>query len=123
MTLKIMPMIRAKVVNALMDEYGLKQREVSEILDITQASVSHYRTRKRANDQKVMKQFPELDDYAKNLAKKLMVERDVNTQISLFCDVCRDLRSTEEFCSFHKISNDLSGCNVCFEDSNLIKGR
>ncbi|MCK5548816.1 MAG: hypothetical protein KAI64_07355 [Thermoplasmata archaeon] len=119
MTVKIMPMVRALIVNALMDEHGLKQTEVSDLLGITQASVSHYRTKKRAYDRKVLKQFPELQSYAKALSEKLIEEKDSNRHISLFCTLCRDLRSTEEFCSFHRNTSELKDCNICFEDPDL----
>ncbi len=123
MMIKIMPMVRVLVVNTLMDDYGLKQTEVSEILGITQASVSHYRTKKRAYDEKVLRQFPELKGYARDLARTLMKEKGVDRHISLFCGMCRDLRSTEEFCSFHRINSDLGDCSICFDGSNSVKGR
>ena len=121
---KILPAMRALVVDALMNKYKLKQTEVSELLGITQAAVSHYRRKKRAYDKSILKQFPELKRYADGVAKSLAEEKAgrSNKQIALFCGACRDIKGTRNFCSYHKLTQEIEGCDICFLYEKLAEG-
>jgi predicted transcriptional regulator len=111
---KILPAIRAEIVKKLINDYKMKQTEVAEMLGITQGSVSLYCATSRGGDEKLLKMFPEITTYAKDIAKKLFEGKDKKTELAL-CDACRKVRSKKEFCDYHKQMIQLEQCSVCFK--------
>ena len=59
----ILPNVRAELVKVLIEEYGLRQVDVATLLDITQASVSQYRTLIRGRDELLLEIFPEIEKF------------------------------------------------------------
>jgi len=92
---KMLPLIRANVVRILTQEYNMKQIEVSKILGITQASVSQYLSSSRGGDNELQNLFPEMEDYAKNIAERIASGENKEMQLVLLCETCSKIR--EEF--------------------------
>ena len=111
---RILPMLRAALVRSIIAEHGLKQREVARLLGITQSSVSQYVTSARAGDRKLLKAFPEIEDFARNTAKEIAGGRAKATHM-MFCDACMHMRGTKEFCRHHREWVQLAKCRVCFD--------
>jgi len=81
---KIIPSLRAKLVRILLDKYGMKQVEVSRILDITQASVSQYASNARGNYHEIFEMHPWIEREIEEIAKKI-----INGKKPSFCGICK----------------------------------
>ncbi|UCH88611.1 MAG: ArsR family transcriptional regulator, partial [Thermoplasmata archaeon] len=69
---KILPSLRAAIVKVLIEEYHMKQTEISEILGISQSAISQYITSTRGADEKFYSLFPEISTYAKTVADQIV---------------------------------------------------
>jgi predicted transcriptional regulator len=112
---KILPTIRAKLAQVLIQEYNLKQVDVAEKLGVTQAAVSHYNTHTRGADQTILQLFPEIEGFVEDLAKDIVEGMPRDQQVARLNNICWQLMYTERFCSYHRKIADLEGCNVCYE--------
>ncbi len=112
---KILPTVRAKLAQVLLQEYALKQVEVAEKLGITQAAVSHYNTHTRGSDQTILELFPEIDGLVQDLAIDIVEGLPRQDQVARLNKVCWQLMYTQRFCDYHRRIADLENCNVCYE--------
>ncbi|HEY5537964.1 MAG TPA: hypothetical protein VIL58_00290 [Thermoplasmata archaeon] len=112
---KLLPTIRARLAQTLLEAYGMKQIQVARALGLTQAAVSHYNTKSRGLDQDLLKRFPEIDGFVVLLAEKIHDGLPRTQQIALINQFSFHLLNTQRFCEFHKkISHIDPGCAVCF---------
>jgi predicted transcriptional regulator len=114
-TSKLLPAIRARLAQVLLDEYKMKQVQVAKHLGITQAAVSHYKTASRGIDPQLVKLFPEIDAFVEEMASKIANGMPQTQQVSLMSDLVEELMNTQRFCEYHKkIAAIDPACNVCF---------
>lgn len=114
---KMLPPIRASIVKILIQDYHMKQIEVSKRLGITQASVSQYLSSSRGSGEEFQNIFPEIVDYAKEIADKIASGEDKEKQVALLCEICMKMREKEKFCNLHKDLLDLESCGICSKES------
>lgn len=88
---KVLPTIRSGLTKQLMEEAGLNQTEVSEILGISQAAVSHYFSDKRG-DTSVLERHPDVAKMVRTLGEDLTNGISVNSRIDRMCVICKKLR-------------------------------
>lgn len=114
-TAKLLPTIRARLAQVLLEDFGMKQIEVARHLGITQAAVSHYKTASRGVDPDLLRLFPEINAYVHTLADQIaegMTQPEQVASISGFID---KLMSTQRFCDFHKkVAAIDPACAACF---------
>jgi predicted transcriptional regulator len=115
---KILPHIRADIVKILTQEYRMKQIEVSKRLGITQASVSQYLSSSRGGDREFHKLFPEMEEHAKAIAKRIASGDPKDAQVALICGMCSKMREEEKFCDYHKGYLDLESCGICYDETS-----
>jgi predicted transcriptional regulator len=115
---KVLPHIRADIVKILIREYKMRQIEISKRLGITQASVSQYLSSTRGGNKEFHDIFPEMEEYAKEIAKKIASGETRDTQVALVCQMCSKMREEEKFCEYHKGFLELENCGICFSDSS-----
>jgi len=111
----ILPNVRAELVKVLIEDYNLRQVDVAKILDITQASVSQYRTLIRGRDELLLEIFPEIENYTKEAAKKIMENQEsgVSEYRNYLCEMCKKILYNPKF-NQYKISHaQLKECGVC----------
>ncbi|MFA5772269.1 MAG: transcriptional regulator [Thermoplasmata archaeon] len=111
---KVLPSIRAAIVKTLINDYTMKQTEVAELLGITQGAVSLYYSTTRGGDEKLVEMFPEIQSYAKDIAKKIFNSKSGGGELEV-CNACKKIRSKKEFCDYHKQIIQLEQCEVCFK--------
>ena len=112
---KLLPTIRARLAQELLQVHGMTQVRVARALGITQAAVSHYNTRSRGLDQDLMKRFPEIDEFCVDLGAKISSGLSQTEQISRIDQFCEGLEHTVRFCEFHKkVSAIDPTCAICF---------
>jgi hypothetical protein len=104
----VLPTIRKEMCRQLKKE--LTQKQIADMLGITEAAVSQYTGSKRAAKVKFSGQF---NDELKRVCKQIAARK-----IDPFAGVqrlCRQLYKTGEICKVHKkIENVRACCDVCF---------
>jgi len=112
---ELLPAIRSEIVKLLVNKYKMKQEDAADILAIKQSTVSRYVTGMRGSDEKLPTRFPEIQRYIETTTEE--ISRKEFGKISItFCDLCLELRGTQEFCDFHKEFSHISDCKICIID-------
>ncbi len=112
---KLLPTIRARLAQVLLDEYHMKQVEVAKHLGITQAAVSHYKTASRGIDPDLVRLFPEIDAFVHETAAKIADGMTQTEQVLAVNAVLDRIMNTQRFCDYHKrIAAIDPACSVCF---------
>ena len=88
---KLLPAVRSIIATKLKDDYGLKQIEIARKLDITQAAVSNYMRKGRADQEIVdnLNDDPQIAILLDDAAGKAAKDEDFAPEIS---DVLRNVR-------------------------------
>jgi predicted transcriptional regulator len=89
---KVLPTIRRSLTKILMEEAGKNQTEVSEILGISQAAVSHYFSDKRG-DPTVIDRYPDIQKKVQALGEDLTNGITTSNRIERMCVICKQLRN------------------------------
>ena len=108
----LIPAIRKELTKIFISYFKLNQKQVSEILGITESAVSQYQNSKRAQDLKFSKKEIEK---IKNFAKKIINDKKHSKEY--FYKLCLDLRGTKSLCELHKKQdkNILKNCDLCLK--------
>ena len=107
----VIPAIRSELAKELLN-LGMKQKDVSELMDITQPAVSQYITDKRGSGIK-------LDDNVrqmiKDFAKELADGEDTKAQlISRTCAICKHVETVDVLNQLNIDKSDLGeNCESC----------
>ena len=115
----ILPNVRAELVKVLIEDYGLRQVDVATLLDITQASVSQYRTLIRGRDELLLEIFPEIEEYTKEAAKCIMEQGNITEDAepwNCICEMCEKILYNPKFSEYRLTSSQMKKCRVCTED-------
>ncbi|MDR2623617.1 MAG: transcriptional regulator [Methanobrevibacter sp.] len=94
---------------------GMKQKEISDLLDITQPAVSQYLSDKRGGREieltdEIKKMIEEL---AFKLSEGLASKKDIIAEI---CEICRKARTEDILCQLHRSKDEIpDDCNQCMD--------
>lgn len=110
---KILPTLRASVVRELSNRYHIKQADIAKKLGITQASVSQYLSAARGGNAKMLEEFPQISRYANEISKRIVAGETKYQWYGVLCKACKEIREDEQFCRLHRVSSNLSGCDIC----------
>ncbi len=107
----VIPSIRSELAKELLN-LGMKQKEISDLLDITQPAVSQYISDKRGHG-------IDFDEHTMSMIRKLA--RDLkegkikqSEMIPRICDICKNVKAEEIVCQLHKEKDNIPGsCNAC----------
>lgn len=112
----VIPAIRALMANELVEEHGLKQDQVAEILGVSQSAVSKY-------SRKVRGYAIRLDDVGEvqPLINEMIILLKNRTYqrtefLKLFCRTCLAIRKTSLMCEFCQKSDPkikIEECGFC----------
>ncbi len=88
----VLPSIRKEFAKALMKNYGLNQKQVAQILNLTSSAVSQYFSNKRGGinitDENILR---EIDKSTRNIFKNGIAQLSIET-----CRICNLLKLTEQ---------------------------
>ena len=107
----VIPSIRSKLAKELL-KLGMKQKDISQLLDITQPAVSQYISDKRGHE---INFDPVVDQYIRDMARD-MKNGDLKPidLIPRFCHICKTIKTQEVLCQLHKEKVNIpTYCNVC----------
>src|SRR2546422_958535 len=114
-TAKLLPTIRARLAQVLLDEHHMKQVEVAKQLGITQAAVSHYKTMSRGTDAELVRLFPEIDAFVRGIAARIADGMPQTEQVLEMSQLVERRMNTQRFCDYHKkVAASDPMCSVCF---------
>gem|GEM_PF-86927 len=107
----VIPGIRSVLAKKLFG-FGMKQKEISAILDITQPAVSQYISDKRGNEVGFNDEIlAMIDNLAHDLKNGKLEKTDIITRI---CEICRKTKAEDILCMLHKAKNKVpEGCKAC----------
>jgi predicted transcriptional regulator len=90
----------------------MKQKGISELLDITQPAVSQYISDKRGHGIKFNDDVQELiKEFAMDLKEGKLNQSGI---ISRICDLCRKIKTEDVVCQLHKEKDNIPvNCNAC----------
>jgi predicted transcriptional regulator len=107
----VIPTIRSELAKELLN-LGMKQKQISEVLDITQPAVSQYISDKRGHG---IKFEPEVQNMIKDFAKDLVEGKASQMDIiPKMCEICKKIKAEEVICQIHKDKDNIPiNCNAC----------
>jgi len=115
----LVPSIRSAIAKELTETYGLKQKEVANLLGVTQTAVSKYTRRVRGTVVKV-EDVEEVQPIFKETVV-LLANRNISRYelAGRFCEICEIIRRKRLLCELCKRSDpsiDLQKCFVCVHE-------
>lgn len=107
----VIPSIRSELAKELL-KLGMKQKQISEVLDITQPAVSQYISDKRGHGIKFERDVQNMiKDFAQDLVGGKASQRDI---IPKMCEICKKIKAEEVICQIHKDKDNIPlNCNAC----------
>jgi predicted transcriptional regulator len=118
----VIPAIRSAIARELTESYGLKQKEVAELLGVTQTAISKYTSHCRG----AIFEVTEVEGVQPVLKKTVLLlangEIDKYQLTEKLCMVCRIIRLSGLMCILCKVSDpniDNSKCIICCPKASI----
>lgn len=110
----VIPAVRSELAKELL-KLGMKQKEISELLDITQPAVSQYISDKRGHGVKFNEEIQALvKEFAEDLYEKRATEKDI---IPRTCQICKMVKAEDIMCQLHKEKDNIPfNCSACLSN-------
>ncbi len=111
----IVPTIRAMVAKELSESYKMKQKEIADLLGLTQSAVSQYLGNMRGRALNI-EGVQEIETIVKDLAYILRTNSTPRVTCQLYCQACRIIREKRILCQLHSRLDplfDIANCDIC----------
>jgi hypothetical protein len=110
----VIPAVRSELAKELL-KLGMKQKEISKLLDITQPAVSQYISDKRGHGVKFNEEIQALvKEFAEDLSEGRATERDI---VPRTCQICKMVKSEDIMCQLHKEKDNIPfNCSACLSN-------
>ncbi len=107
----IIPAIRSELAKDLL-KLGMKQKRISELMDITQPAVSQYLTDKRGSGIEFNDDVKALiEEFANDLNEGTATKMDI---IPRTCYICKRIKTEDVICQIHKEKGQMpADCQAC----------
>jgi len=107
----VIPTIRSELAKELL-KLGMKQKEISKLLDITQPAVSQYISDKRGHGIKFNEQIMAMiKEFAHDLKEETVTKQDI---IPRTCKICKMIKAEDVLCQIHKEKDKIpADCTAC----------
>ena len=112
----VVPAIRSAIARELTNSYGLKQREVAQLLGVTKTAVSKYASHTRGTVlqvEKVEGAQPTLKETIVSLAKGKMTKYELAEKLCRICEIIRQTGLMCKLCALTDPNIDNRQCIVC----------
>ncbi len=111
----VYPLIRSLVAKRLIEIHRLNQKEVADILSVTQAAVSYYLSNKRGTTKNLLcnEEIEAINKLVDEFVSKNITKEELFVEI---IKLIQNIIRTRELCLFHKYLEkdlDINGCNIC----------
>jgi hypothetical protein len=111
----VIPAVKALIAKELVEEQGLKQEQVAEILGISQSAVSKYSRNVRGQAIKI-DDIEEVQPLIDGMVTLLLRTHQRAELLGLFCQACVVIRKTSLMCAFCQKSDPnikIEECRLC----------
>ncbi len=119
---KILPTLRGEVAQVLSRDYGIRQKDIADMLGITQASVSLYVNATRGQDRLLMEMFPDIQSMAAKAARGMVKGAEKGNDechsMVIFCALCKEIQDDDRFDEYLRRlaeNKDFTVCGRCTE--------
>ena len=114
-TKAVVPTVRAMVAKELSETYKMKQKDIANLLGLTQSAVSQYLSniRGRTLDLEGIK---EVKDIVQDLASILTKNSTPRTICQRYCEACNIIRAKRIMCQLHSRLDpffNTTNCDIC----------
>jgi predicted transcriptional regulator len=114
----VVPAVKALMAQQLVEQHGLKQDQVANILGISQSAVSKYSKKVRGYVIEVEKVEPIQPLISDMIIMLMKGEYQRDDFLQLFCQICAIVRQTGIVCQFCRKSEskiEIKECSFCLE--------
>ena len=113
----VLPAIRALMARTIMENHGMKEQQVAEILGLSQSAISRYTTKERGNIITI-ENVPEVQTLIDKMVNLLLYEKSHKTTevLETFCQICKIIREKGlmcELCQKKTRQKLLEMCDFC----------
>lgn len=98
----VLPAIKALMARDIVEKHGMKEKQVAEILGLSQSAISRYKTKDRGNII-ILENEPEVQKLISQMTNFLIYEPHKKKEIlELFCATCETIRKKGLMCQLCK---------------------
>jgi len=110
----VLPAMRALMARTIIEKYGMKEKQVAEILGLSQSAISRYTTKGRGNIIK-FENVPEVQTLIEQIIDLLLYEKpQKNTEIlELLCQTCKTIREKGLMCELCQKKTKEKSIEIC----------
>ncbi len=113
----VLPAIRALMARTIIEKHGMKEKQVAELLGLSQSAISRYTTRNRGNIL-MIENLPEVQKLVDQTVHLLLCGKPHQTTeiLRLLCQTCKVIRKQGLMCKFcqKRISQNIAEiCAFC----------
>ncbi len=119
----LVPAIRSAVARELTQTYGLRQKDVADLLGVTQTAVSKYTRHVRGvvlKIEEVEEVKPTITEIVVLLANGRMSKYELAAKFCVACQIIRQKRLMCELCKISDPSIDIQQCFLCQSDDHCV---
>jgi len=118
----VLPVIRAMLAKELMSTNRMKQKQVADILKVSQPAISLY-VRKIRGRAISLENDEDIEELVRSVAAAL-AENKLSTRdmIPKYCEICKTIRAKGLLCKLHKAFDptiNIETCELCRTDKPL----
>ena len=120
----LVPSIRSAIARELTQTYGLKQKDVANLLGVTQTAVSKYTRHVRG----VVLEIEEIEEVQPTIREIVVLLANGHMSkyelVAKFCVVCQIIRRKRLMCELCKLSDpsiDIQQCFLCHSDNHCVQ--
>ena len=120
----LVPSIRSAIARELTQTYGLKQKDVANLLGVTQTAVSKYTRHVRGavlEIEEVEEVQPMIREIVVSLANGHMSKYELAAKFCVACQIIRRKRLMCELCKISDPSIDIQQCFLCHSDNHCVQ--
>ncbi|MBN1244739.1 helix-turn-helix domain-containing protein [Candidatus Bathyarchaeota archaeon] len=113
----VLPAIRALMARTILEKHGMKEKQVAEVLGLSQSAISRYTTKNRGNILTI-ENVPEVQTLIDQMINLLLYEKQHQTTeiLELLCQTCKIIREKGlmcELCQKKTRENLVEICAFC----------
>jgi predicted transcriptional regulator len=109
----VLPALKALMARNILEKYGMKEKQVAEILGLSQSAISRYTTKDRGNIIALENQ-PEVQKIVSQITGFLIYEPHRKKEIlELFCAACITIRKKGLMCELCRERMDQKWAESC----------
>ncbi len=110
----VLPAIRALMARKIIEKHGMKEKQVAELLGLSQSAISRYATKNRGNILTI-ENVPEVQELIDQIIRLLLYGKPNQTTeiLKLFCQTCKVIREQGLMCTLCQKKTPQNIAEIC----------